>query len=189
HDVEVVHVVPGGGGAGPVPAVRDQHGAAAAHLGEHGDGLVVGAGGGLVGPEAGPAAGSVLDLVVVDLLELRLTMLAVVDRLVVLVRGVAGPVAAGGDDLAGDERVHLVEGAAGAEVAHHAGHVPAAADLDGDVLGADQRDRVGAGRHRGGEGEAAAARRGDRQLRSEEHTSELQSRFDLVCRLLLEKKN
>src|SRR5699024_11411064 len=29
----------------------------------------------------------------------------------------------------------------------------------------------------------------DRGLRSEEHTSELQSRFDLVCRLLLEKKN
>src|SRR5207249_9352567 len=29
--------------------------------------------------------------------------------------------------------------------------------------------------------------RGD--ARSEEHTSELQSRFDLVCRLLLEKKN
>src|SRR5699024_12060659 len=27
------------------------------------------------------------------------------------------------------------------------------------------------------------------QWRSEEHTSELQSRFDLVCRLLLEKKN
>src|SRR5207249_9822816 len=27
-----------------------------------------------------------------------------------------------------------------------------------------------------------------RQPRSEEHTSELQSRFDLVCRLLLEKK-
>src|SRR5437868_3556308 len=27
------------------------------------------------------------------------------------------------------------------------------------------------------------------QHRSEEHTSELQSRFDLVCRLLLEKKN
>src|SRR5207249_12087689 len=32
---------------------------------------------------------------------------------------------------------------------------------------------------------AKAVRRGDR---SEEHTSELQSRFDLVCRLLLEKK-
>src|SRR6266536_5131180 len=28
----------------------------------------------------------------------------------------------------------------------------------------------------------------DRYLRSEEHTSELQSRVDLVCRLLLEKK-
>src|SRR5207249_9040704 len=27
-----------------------------------------------------------------------------------------------------------------------------------------------------------------RRVRSEEHTSELQSRFDLVCRLLLEKK-
>src|SRR5699024_12400684 len=27
------------------------------------------------------------------------------------------------------------------------------------------------------------------EKRSEEHTSELQSRFDLVCRLLLEKKN
>src|SRR5699024_12782335 len=29
---------------------------------------------------------------------------------------------------------------------------------------------------------------GQRRRRSEEHTSELQSRFDLVCRLLLEKK-
>src|SRR5438874_9003865 len=29
---------------------------------------------------------------------------------------------------------------------------------------------------------------GDRRHRSEEHTSELQSRRDLVCRLLLEKK-
>src|SRR5699024_12406202 len=29
---------------------------------------------------------------------------------------------------------------------------------------------------------------GPSALRSEEHTSELQSRFDLVCRLLLEKK-
>src|SRR5207249_7271791 len=28
-----------------------------------------------------------------------------------------------------------------------------------------------------------------REMRSEEHTSELQSRFDLVCRLLLEKKS
>src|SRR5437868_10507668 len=30
--------------------------------------------------------------------------------------------------------------------------------------------------------------RGGELARSEEHTSELQSRFDLVCRLLLEKK-
>src|SRR5699024_11746634 len=30
--------------------------------------------------------------------------------------------------------------------------------------------------------------RGQQMVRSEEHTSELQSRFDLVCRLLLEKK-
>src|SRR5207249_10324051 len=30
--------------------------------------------------------------------------------------------------------------------------------------------------------------RAERAMRSEEHTSELQSRFDLVCRLLLEKK-
>src|SRR5699024_11396547 len=38
--------------------------------------------------------------------------------------------------------------------------------------------------------DAAAISAGERQLltRSEEHTSELQSRFDLVCRLLLEKK-
>src|SRR2546422_7475272 len=41
-------------------------------------------------------------------------------------------------------------------------------------------------------GRAAHARASDRrsspQLRSEEHTSELQSRLHLVCRLLLEKK-
>src|SRR3989449_8361718 len=34
----------------------------------------------------------------------------------------------------------------------------------------------------------AIARLGDANLRSEEHTSELQSRLHLVCRLLLEKK-
>src|SRR3989449_1740832 len=53
------------------------------------------------------------------------------------------------------------------------------------------RDRVlGCGYHgwldwsQGGEGVPAATR----ALRSEEHTSELQSRLHLVCRLLLEKK-
>src|SRR5207249_7609254 len=35
----------------------------------------------------------------------------------------------------------------------------------------------------------AGRRRSGISGRSEEHTSELQSRFDLVCRLLLEKKN
>src|SRR5699024_11967154 len=42
-------------------------------------------------------------------------------------------------------------------------------------------------RKRGLAAEASTAR--VRYERSEEHTSELQSRFDLVCRLLLEKKN
>src|SRR2546428_8951295 len=39
----------------------------------------------------------------------------------------------------------------------------------------------------GGEDFIATGRPGD-EVRSEEHTSELQSRSDLVCRLLLEKK-
>src|SRR5699024_11345316 len=39
------------------------------------------------------------------------------------------------------------------------------------------------------EGEHAdLVKEAQKHLRSEEHTSELQSRFDLVCRLLLEKK-
>src|SRR2546422_8352512 len=47
------------------------------------------------------------------------------------------------------------------------------------------------GRDRRHEGCAAPRDRGggpERALRSEEHTSELQSRLHLVCRLLLEKK-
>src|SRR3989442_7501921 len=48
---------------------------------------------------------------------------------------------------------------------------------------ADPRDR----RERGRRGRRHAAA-GDGELRSEEHTSELQSRPHLVCRLLLEKK-
>src|SRR5699024_8152198 len=38
-------------------------------------------------------------------------------------------------------------------------------------------------------GDFQQAREEGLKLRSEEHTSELQSRFDLVCRLLLEKKD
>src|SRR5206468_12871004 len=37
--------------------------------------------------------------------------------------------------------------------------------------------------------QATPGARARRRVRSEEHTSELQSRSDLVCRLLLEKKN
>src|SRR2546430_17702245 len=37
-------------------------------------------------------------------------------------------------------------------------------------------------------GEVGGDRVGERQIRSEEHTSELQSQSNLVCRLLLEKK-
>src|SRR5690606_41305900 len=44
------------------------------------------------------------------------------------------------------------------------------------------------GRRERAAGRRAAAQAGD-QPRSEEHTSELQSRENLVCRLLLEKKN
>src|SRR5699024_11899609 len=42
---------------------------------------------------------------------------------------------------------------------------------------------------RAGEKPLHEAGRTKATFRSEEHTSELQSRFDLVCRLLLEKKN
>src|SRR5438046_6080035 len=52
-----------------------------------------------------------------------------------------------------------------------------------------RRDRGGGGR--AGPARAAGYHRGDRgtgRIRSEEHTSELQSLTNLVCRLLLEKK-
>src|SRR5205085_11618554 len=49
-------------------------------------------------------------------------------------------------------------------------------------------DRPRAGAPRGSARARAAARRGTRLRRSEEHTSELQSQSNLVCRLLLEKK-
>src|SRR5207249_9192515 len=54
--------------------------------------------------------------------------------------------------------------------------------------------REGCVQSRIGQAPGAGEAKRDRQppvarvLRSEEHTSELQSRFDLVCRLLLEKK-
>src|SRR5699024_12605877 len=56
-----------------------------------------------------------------------------------------------------------------------------------------RRPRRGSSRHELAERRSHRHRRreggeGRGQERSEEHTSELQSRFDLVCRLLLEKK-
>src|SRR5690606_40824701 len=64
-------------------------------------------------------------------------------------------------------------------------HAPATADQD---LGhhhrhANQRNTAEVKQYKG----TAAVFTGD--IRSEEHTSELQSREKLVCRLLLEKKN
>src|SRR5690349_22856268 len=47
---------------------------------------------------------------------------------------------------------------------------------------------AGAAGDRADAGPAGPRRRGPHEPRSEEHTSELQSRRDLVCRLLLEKK-
>src|SRR3712207_8329851 len=60
-------------------------------------------------------------------------------------------------------------------------HRPAGRQLQPGACGAPARRRAGAARARPGSGLAAG-------LRSEEHTSELQSRQYLVCRLLLEKK-
>src|SRR5699024_11795675 len=57
--------------------------------------------------------------------------------------------------------------------------------LGGDVL---FQDGVGRTDLPGGDAEVLMQSIAKKFLRSEEHTSELQSRFDLVCRLLLEKK-
>src|SRR3712207_7651463 len=57
--------------------------------------------------------------------------------------------------------------------------------LRGIIRYGDTREpRIGSGHSR----EAISPRRGRKARRSEEHTSELQSRQYLVCRLLLEKK-
>src|SRR5690606_41213183 len=69
------------------------------------------------------------------------------------------------------------------------GHV-AAVDARGlgDVGEALDAEVAGDAEFIGAEGEPLAAGLDDAVLRSEEHTSELQSRENLVCRLLLEKK-
>src|SRR5437868_13204030 len=51
------------------------------------------------------------------------------------------------------------------------------------------RAKASAGVGKGKAGRRPVRPKSGSGVRSEEHTSELQSRFDLVCRLLLEKKN
>src|SRR5690606_41039540 len=65
-------------------------------------------------------------------------------------------------------------------------HLPEVTDVLAEHLLVEEHERahrlpLGGGRHVAFEGEVGE--------RSEEHTSELQSRENLVCRLLLEKKN
>src|SRR5690349_23479207 len=65
-----------------------------------------------------------------------------------------------------------------------------AQESDARLRGVEERHEPRA-HHRdavGGSGVSVAAVRDSGSQRSEEHTSELQSRRDLVCRLLLEKK-
>src|SRR2546421_8449291 len=59
--------------------------------------------------------------------------------------------------------------------------------IPGGVCGRSAATHPDRRSRRGGSG-AGAATAGPAIWRSEEHTSELQSRSDLVCRLLLEKK-
>src|SRR5690349_23658995 len=77
-------------------------------------------------------------------------------------------------------------------------HTRSLRDWSSDVCSSDLRSAPASGATArtgaGGPGWPAARRCcarpvGGRTARSEEHTSELQSRRDLVCRLLLEKKN
>src|SRR5438552_12896756 len=62
------------------------------------------------------------------------------------------------------------------------GHRPVLRDVDADLHHGRHRERVELALTHAGRGDVA-------RVRSEEHTSELQSPDHLVCRLLLEKKN
>src|SRR3712207_7594726 len=71
--------------------------------------------------------------------------------------------------------------------AHHPGQFGPAEQRDDDRQGEVDPHDAPVARERGGKPHPERDR-GDRAQRSEEHTSELQSRQYLVCRLLLEKK-
>src|SRR3712207_8752897 len=60
--------------------------------------------------------------------------------------------------------------------------------VDRHAVQCPQRGRIAVGSFRADRSERSRADRGCSDVRSEEHTSELQSRQYLVCRLLLEKK-
>src|SRR5207247_9308428 len=77
----------------------------------------------------------------------------------------------------------------GAAVRVHERHPAALGHRQGALHGGGAVGVVPARRPRGGEHRLLRDLRRHLRLRSEEHTSELQSRVDLVCRLLLEKKN
>src|SRR5206468_1794290 len=86
------------------------------------------------------------------------------------------------------EREQLPEAVVRAEVARGRLIIPAnvnhlAKRLDPMAIGKVARVKINANI-----GNSAVESNIDQELRSEEHTSELQSRSDLVCRLLLEKK-
>src|SRR5207248_8654389 len=83
--------------------------------------------------------------------------------------------------------LRLVDAAARAQAAERVGDARhhRIADACGDGERLLQRCGGGAARHLDADlGEPCGV-----EVRSEEHTSELQSPYDLVCRLLLEKKN
>src|SRR5438067_8170896 len=76
---------------------------------------------------------------------------------------------------------------------HDALPISLVAGFDRRAAGRDRSDSREPAADRAGHGAARGHRHRDwhrrsAEDRSEEHTSELQSRFDLVCRLLLEKK-
>src|SRR5438874_5335506 len=57
-----------------------------------------------------------------------------------------------------------------------------------DKMPCSRRNALGGAQYNGGVAQLGERVNGIHEVRSEEHTSELQSRRDLVCRLLLEKK-
>src|SRR5699024_11633378 len=91
----------------------------------------------------------------------------------------------------------LVEGVAESVEGGRGGCGARLVELGGGAVGVGdgEVDSDAGGGGDDGDGDVRVAAHGDERVpgrggehRSEEHTSELQSRFDLVCRLLLEKK-